>query len=88
MKLLKSTKRLGDKYHRPGILERYAELLYRRKIRFRLTMLKLNKRMTTEESNKMMREEQMSVIVIATTFFMLGSAVTCAIFGVLSLLPT
>lgn len=59
---------------KPGLLERYVELLYRRKVRAMLVIMRLRKHLTGAEFNALVDEEHKSTLVRSVTFFFLGIA--------------
>jgi len=57
---------------KPEALERYVDLLYRKKVRSTLAILRLNKLLTTEEFKMLVREERDSALARSITFFIIG----------------
>jgi hypothetical protein len=63
----------SDVAHRkPGLLERYVDLLYRRKVRSKIALMRLGKQMTSDEFKSLTQEEHRSALVRSVTFFVLG----------------
>lgn len=69
----------GVTVRRKGILERYAELLYRRKVKTALIICKLKRHMPAQEFNSLLEEERRCAIVRAATFFILGFLIASVI---------
>lgn len=68
---------------KPGVLERYVELLYRRKTTALLAVFRLRRRLTAQEFRFFMEEERLSTIVRAVTFFVLGFVAAFVVFHIL-----
>ena len=63
---------------KPGILERYIELLYRRKIRRLITISRMSNMLSKDDYKLYVKEEHMCHITNSVTFFVLG-IITCQI---------
>ena len=57
---------------KPGVLERYVELLYRRRMKGLLIILRLRRRLSAQEFKRYNDEERLSTVAQAVTFIILG----------------
>ena len=68
---------------KPGLLERYVELMYRRKMRAILALFRLQRKLSAQEFKVLNTEERLSAVARSITFFALGLLAAYVIFRVL-----